>query len=158
MESQFGDFIAEQSTFPTAPPSPAPSSCYGWCYYCCGIARVDGVDHWSERHPSHYQQHQQQLDGISFAENGAAAVHFEDQMHGGKKCGHLAGKVLVPVARSVAHSALLAGADSAGALGDAQAVCPGSMEPDEAHGKDEAGALEAELMITQSTAGVTRCG
>ncbi|KAH7581674.1 Isocitrate lyase signature [Nakaseomyces glabratus] len=31
-----------------------------------------------------------------FAEKGAAAVHLEDQLVGGKRCGHLSGAVLVP--------------------------------------------------------------
>ncbi|KAK1217469.1 mitochondrial 2-methylisocitrate lyase [Marasmius sp. AFHP31] len=33
---------------------------------------------------------------VADADTGAFAVHFEDQLHGGKKCGHLSGKVLVP--------------------------------------------------------------
>ena len=37
----------------------------------------------------------------SMIEAGAAAVHFEDQLSSAKKCGHLGGKVLVPVCEFV---------------------------------------------------------
>lgn len=36
-----------------------------------------------------------------FAEKGASAIHIEDQLHGGKKCGHLAGKVLVSTGEQI---------------------------------------------------------
>src|SRR5260370_41656764 len=34
-------------------------------------------------------------------EAGAAAVHFEDQLSSAKKCGHMGGKVVVPVCEFV---------------------------------------------------------
>ncbi|KAF7302970.1 Isocitrate lyase [Mycena kentingensis (nom. inval.)] len=38
-----------------------------------------------------------------FAESGASGIHFEDQLHGGKKCGHLGGKVIVPTSTHVSR-------------------------------------------------------
>ena len=39
----------------------------------------------------------------AFIEAGAAGVHFEDQLASEKKCGHMGGKVLVPMQQHIAN-------------------------------------------------------
>ena len=51
----------------------------------------------------------------SYIEAGVAAVHFEDQLASEKKCGHMGGKVLIPVQQHIANlNAARLAADTAG--------------------------------------------
>ena len=51
----------------------------------------------------------------NYIEAGAAGVHFEDQLASEKKCGHMGGKVLIPVQQHVANlNAARLAADTAG--------------------------------------------